>query len=411
MIYRYAQGRKQLMPVGGAATNDLGEYRIFGLAPGRYLLRTSYRSGMFEYAVDRSAAQQPDEDYVPTYYPGSTDPASAQVVEITPGAQLRGIDIRLSKIHTLRIRGHVTNATGGASGHISVSLMLRGNFFFSGGRPSVVDSKGNFEIRGVAPGSYNLMAHLQDGDANVSVSQPLDIGNNNVENVNITLSPPTKLTGHVRVEGSASLDPSAVRLLFQRRDTGVIGFGPTPAARVQPDGSFTADNASPGHYTVALFGQPGGYFVKLIRAGDEDVLDGDLDLTSGPLVLEIVLSPNAGQLAGSVQNSKQDPAPGATVVLIPQEKQRRDQQQYYKTTTTDQYGHFTLKDIAPGEYKVFAWEDVEIGAYMDPDFIQPVENRGESVAIRESSRENVQLRVIPAEDLQQSGRTTQESGR
>ena len=96
-----------------------------------------------------------------------------------------------------------------------------------------------------------------------------------------------------------------------------------------------------------------------------------------------------------MQNSKtQQPAPGATVVLIPQEKERRDQIQYYKTVTTDQYGRFTLKNLDPGEYKVFAWEDVETGAYMDPDFVGPVESRGESLTIREGSQENLQLKLI-----------------
>jgi protocatechuate 3,4-dioxygenase beta subunit len=38
MRYRYTQGRKQLQPFGGSSTNDLGEYRMFGLAPGRYYL-------------------------------------------------------------------------------------------------------------------------------------------------------------------------------------------------------------------------------------------------------------------------------------------------------------------------------------------------------------------------------------
>ena len=54
-------------------------------------------------------------------------------------------------------------------------------------------------------------------------------------------------------------------------------------------------------------------------------------------------------------------------------------QQYYKTAVTDETGHFAVKNVDPGAYKVFAWQQVETGAYMDPDFIQPVENLGASV--------------------------------
>ena len=40
---QYMQGRKQMVRAGGGNTNDLGEYRIFGLAPGRYFLSATSR--------------------------------------------------------------------------------------------------------------------------------------------------------------------------------------------------------------------------------------------------------------------------------------------------------------------------------------------------------------------------------
>jgi hypothetical protein len=56
---------------------------------------------------------------------------------------------------------------------------------------------------------------------------------------------------------------------------------------------------------------------------------------------------------------------------------------FYKVVTSDQYGHFVIKNVDPGEYKAYAWEDVELGAYMDPDFLKPVENRGQAVSIHD----------------------------
>jgi hypothetical protein len=55
------------------------------------------------------------------------------------------------------------------------------------------------------------------------------------------------------------------------------------------------------------------------------------------------------------------------------------------------------ENIEPGEYKAYAWEDVEMGAYMDPDFLKPVENRGQSVSIHENSHEQLQLDLIPGD--------------
>ena len=111
--YRYNQGHKQLLRAGGGSSNDLGEYRIFGVPPGKYYLNATYRSnGMYEPTVDRSSAPPPDEDYVTTFYPGTTDPGAAATIDVLPGGQLQGLDIKLSKSRTVRVRGQVKNFLG-----------------------------------------------------------------------------------------------------------------------------------------------------------------------------------------------------------------------------------------------------------------------------------------------------------
>ena len=92
-------------------------------------------------------------------------------------------------------------------------------------------------------------------------------------------------------------------------------------------------------------------------------------------------------------------------MLVPQEKERLQQQQYYKTVTTDQNGSYTLKSLSPGEYKAFAWEDLEPAAYMDPDFMKPLESKGEAVTIRESDHKSLSLTMIPADTPAPGDRT------
>src|SRR2546422_677499 len=103
--YRYPQGRKQLVSFGSASTNDIGEYRIFGLPPGRYYISVSPRRS---YAQNRfGTGQQAEEEFVPTYYPGTTDPAAAAPLDIGPGVQFRGADVGLAKRRTVHVKGHV----------------------------------------------------------------------------------------------------------------------------------------------------------------------------------------------------------------------------------------------------------------------------------------------------------------
>ena len=60
------------------------------------------------------------------------------------------------------------------------------------------------------------------------------------------------------------------------------------------------------------------------------------------------------------------------------------------------FGSFALKSVAPGEYKLYAWDEIEDGAYMDPEFMKPFESKGESVSVKEGSQLSEQLALISA---------------
>jgi hypothetical protein len=129
-----------------------------------------------------------------------------------------------------------------------------------------------------------------------------------------------------------------------------------------------------------------------------DVLASGLDLTgsASPADLEVVISPKAAAVKGVAQNPNTgNPTPGAMVVLIPQDQKRKEQPTYYKFSASDQNGAFSLTDLTPGDYKAYAWEDIEIGAYMDPDFMKPIEEKGEAVSLQEGEQKTLTLKVIP----------------
>lgn len=147
-------------PSRPGATNDLGEYRLHGLAPGRYFVSAIHRqTGVGGASVSRAGASPggsaPEEGYAPTYYPSTVDPARAIPVEAGAGAQIRGIDLTLSRTRMVRIRGRLTNsASSRPARNMMVTLLPResGNpAFFNRNATAVRDPEGNFEIRGVTP--------------------------------------------------------------------------------------------------------------------------------------------------------------------------------------------------------------------------------------------------------------------
>lgn len=92
------------------------------------------------------------------------------------------------------------------------------------------------------------------------------------------------------------------------------------------------------------------------------------------------------------------PEAGASAVLIP-ESSRRDQFALYKTQNTDQYGHFEIRGIAPGDYKLFAWEEVEADAWQDAEFLKPFEVKGESITLRDDDKSKMTITAISAKNV------------
>lgn len=391
--YRYPQGRKQLAEYGEGSTNDIGEYRIAGLPPGRYYIsaspRRSYDRGM------QAAGAQPEEEYATTFFPGAGDAAAAAVVDVGPGAQLRGLDLTLRRRRTVYVRGRITGGQASGRQRVAVFLRPREAAAPSMNRPAGVDPNGNFEFRGVAPGSYTLVAALSERGRNAFTARlPLVVGNANLENVSLALNPPLDVAGRVRADSQAAVNLAGIRVNLRPAEPMMSGSS-SPSARVQADGSFSFAGISPDNYLVTLSGLPDGFYVKVVAVGGQNVLLTGIDLNGGIAGgIEILLSPHAGQLTGVAQNDQQEAASGAAVVLVPQEQERRGLAQYYHTASADAAGRFTVKSLDPGQYRIYAWRDVEPGAYFDPDFMRPVENAGQPVTIREDAQEDVKVRVI-----------------
>jgi hypothetical protein len=172
------------------------------------------------------------------------------------------------------------------------------------------------------------------------------------------------------------------------------GFLGWLSGRVHSDGSFALNHVATSQYQLHVQGASEDYYVKSVRMGGKDVLDSGIDAARGAAgALEVVLG-SGGQVEGVVLNAEDQPATGAAVVLVPE---TRSLWRLYKENTTDQYGRYHIKGIAPGNYKLFAWEDVENGAYEDPEFLKGFEALGESVAIREGGHESKQLKLIVSE--------------
>lgn len=373
----YLEGRRQLAPTGFAQTNDLGEYRIFGISPGRYYLSAG---------VTKSVGEKGEENYPPIYYPGAFDPAVAGRLEIAPGSQFRGLDMALRRSRSVHLRGKFSGP-GGESISRNGSLQLyprniAGMSSLMRNFTVIRGTSGIFDLANVLPGSYILAAEqTEEKNKTYYARVPIEVGNSNVDDLQITLVEGDEIRGRLRIEGTAEAGLGNVTVYLKPRD---LPFGGSPSIRLKPDGTFVLPSVAHGWHRVELTMPSPALYIKSIRYGQDDALTEGLNVTASNQ-LEIVLSANGGQIDGQTSAA-------AKVGLVP----KNGLQLFSKSTIADNDGRFSFRGIAPGDYLLLAFEDADAGSLEDPDFVKQHEGAGEPVSVKEGSRESKQLKAIPS---------------
>lgn len=432
----YRNGQRVLSEVGTAAqTNDRGEYRLFWLPPGEYYIRIGATIASARSAPVRRGGIYSDA----TYYPGTSDPKSAMTITIREGSDRTGVDIGLTSVTGVTVSGTIINTIpGGRSGRSgqtnrsvgSISLVPRNTPFFEmlpfiggavravgGGNPPN-DSEVGFEIHGVPPGTYDFYPLFNDGSsaanggANYYTARtPIEVGSVDVTGIQSVIKPGATLKGRVTVTGSSptsgrgqSAQPinlANMRIQLQPKDNipTLAKLSSNRPAALDADGTFTMANLVDAPYFISgVTPLPVDAYVADIRQDSHSVFDSGI-LTIGKdaeTSMELVVSRGGGTIQGKVEDSKHNPVRGTRLTLIP-DSPRRSNLLLYKSTASSATGTFTLNGLAPGSYKLFAWEHYPGGAELDPEFIRDYDTLGVSINVTPGlALANIQVTVIPA---------------
>jgi hypothetical protein len=374
-----------------SAESKSGEYRLTTLPAGDYYVR----------AVP---VQQPKADtinsnvYVPTYYPGTTDQSPSTLLALRAGEQLAGIDLALSRVRAMVVTGRVIDAlTKSPSSESEVTLVEEVNVT-PASYSVTADAKGNFKLRDIPRGSYRLVAQKttqSDKDKPIWGQKPVQVGDVDVRNVEVVVSRGVEVSGRILVEGKSNIDLTRLTGVLELEPTSIMrGFTPeVENASLKQDGRFVFQDVPEGNYRINFFPIPTGFYLK--AAQTPDVLEIGVTVIRGQPIqaLELALRSGVARIEGTVIKDQQ-PSPGTAVVLVPN-AERRSQPRYYRQTFADLQGRFALQNIIPGDYEVFAWQEIEREIYLDPDFLGQFEDRGKTVSLKDGANLNLQLEVIP----------------
>jgi protocatechuate 3,4-dioxygenase beta subunit len=368
LAWAYSRGARRLLPTGSAETDNRGEYRIASVAPGKYFLAAAPPPLLLEPGARRPSGANSQMGLAAVYYPGIPKPAPAAALEFGAGAERSGMDLRLPKVNAFRIRGKVLDSAGEPVARGDVIAIQPDLVYRAGYQPCFIEADGSFELVGVPPGVYRLYARRQPG---LTAERIVEVAAD-IDGLVMAAAAGRMIAGRVALEKQDKGPFRSIRVVVQRTEAGVFDAA---YAEVGDDGSFTLPNVRPGRYQLTVAGLPEDWYV--VSSG----LPGrEMDFTTGvPESFQLTLATDGGRVTGKAVHEGK-PVPGAFVAVLPLDYAERPAL-FSRMVRADQRGGFTLAGIPPGEYRVLAWEDAQLGAVQDLDFLKQFDSRGERIKV------------------------------
>ena len=440
--YQYVGGQRQLAPAGRTAqTDDLGQYRIFGLPPGDYYITAATRTPMAAIqaaatvvvappqggpadaaAMGLQAAQAMREalggsddeltGFAPTYYPGTATLSDAQRVTIGVGEESPGISFSMTLAKLARISGTVVDSQGQAltRGMVVIRPRRGGAMFLRAGANGGGVNGGAFTINGLPPGDYVLQVRTGGpgpgggpgfggpGRADTEFANvPVSVSGSDIDGIVIATSRGATVIGHVTFSGgrspnsAAAMQVAAVSTEPDQMPIGPGGFG----ARVTADGTFELRGLI-GPSMFRIGNPPAGWTLKSVRLDGEDITDTPHELKGGETVsgLEIELSDKPTRLNGTVTNGQNQPIKDYAVVVFSDDSARwAPQSRFVRAGRPDQDGRFQITGLPPGRYLAVALEYLEQGSETDPELLEQLKSKATDFLLSEGETHQLDLKL------------------
>ena len=428
----WAGGRRTLQPTGRTATtNDLGQFRIYGLSPGDYYVSATFRTGdmmameMAMAAVAGGGAaggptgSNPNSGYAPTYFPGTSNGAEAQKISVAVGQEAQNTDFALLPVKLAKITGTVISSEGKPVDGSMINAVPRNGdaaammMMLGGAR---TDKNGNFTISNMAPGDYTLQSRAltivtsgggdnmmftariggggEGSDAEVG-SVPVSVNGEDLSGVIIVTSKGASASGHLTFEGGTKpIALTSIRVSANPTDSDgpVAAFG--GAGSVKSDGSFELRGLS-GTRLLRAANLPSGWILKSVRVNGADVTDTGMEFKAGEAVtgVEIVLTAKLTEVNGAVKGTGSQPSKDYTLVVFSDEPQRwtAPNSRYIAGTRPDQDGRFQIKNLPAGGYYAIAVDYLAQGEWNDPDVLERLKSRATRFSLDEGETRTLDL--------------------
>jgi len=402
----YREGRRIFNVQATGQPDGFGNYVVSPISTGDYFVRmepAALRGGGF-------------------YYPGVTGIDEAVKVPVQSGQEIVGLDFKASEVPTFKVSGTLLNLPANTTALTNLSFVpadprnadpQTAPLLPNGRRGSTNEFElplppGLWDVFPVIPmrglGTTPQVAPAPGVPTYATGRVRVLVADRDVENVTVTIAA-SDMKGRIVTDSAAAL-PNALRVTLIQLDNapspliGHLRVGQSPDA----NGNFAFNAVPPGRYSLQLTPMPPGLYVADLRLGSKSIYDdGVITVGTEPIEpVEISLRSNGGTVqAAPVTRPVAAAAPRGTsrFVLVPAAPRDRNIL-LYKTgfAPPANAARGFLFDVAPGDYKLFAFESLPPGgAEQNAEFMEKYQKLGVPVHVEPGQSVPVQVQWIPAD--------------
>lgn len=439
----------------GSLTDDRGEYRIFGLEPGTYVIAARPASpgggplsALSEEEVDKALAElrsgsrrtpaKPSEPpaplptfaYAQVYFPGTATMAYAEPIVLAAGQEKDGLDFALSRVPTATVEGVVIRTDGKPAA--GTELQLSGvdvSSRFVSGPPVMISAKagpdGRFRIPQVTPGDYRLIARAEAAPAEpqpradgmvVVMAGPtgqqlwattrLAVSGSDISGITLSLEPGAEFTGRIQFTGATPAPTSGfaqLRVGFSPLEGIINGVVRTIAftlpSQVNPDGSFELVGVPPGRFRFSVYGlafDGKTWTLRSATSGGRDLLDTQVEIVPGgpPSEIALVYSDQAVELSGRLQTPSGGAVSEVFVIAFATDKSLWGPgARRVQAVRPDVDGAYVMRGLPAGQYFLAAVTDIDQDEWEDASFLAGLVPAAITITMREGERSVHDLRL------------------
>jgi protocatechuate 3,4-dioxygenase beta subunit len=358
---------------------------------------------------DQADGQQTAGDRVApvfTYFPSARDLRQATLIELPPGGDVEGNEIRLRTVPVHRLRGLVLNESGHPASGAIVSLRSRdavspnatlailgpARTWYPGPgigvetANSLTGADGQFEFASVGDGDWLVHAETPWGyieetqrDVQAIGEVPVAVSQKDLDDVQIHLTNNFEIPLQIDFEdGAEAKGPGNLLVILAAVDgSSEIFGGPGPRG-----GKPVIDRAYPGRYRVLATMSRPGYFIASMDYGGR-AINGPIDIAPGAPALHFVLRRHAGVVRGTIEKGA-----SAMVLLAP----AAESDVIYGVPSAAS-GSFGFDNLNPGSYSIIAFDRVDDQKLSDRAFVANLLRTARTIDVQEDANPAITLAV------------------